>query len=181
MFKTFKSGGGSVFLLLVHKIPCVISGIFVYSVVCMCSGGPRWSVGYVIVNYCILIQKVVACLKRRSVEEWVWVEGGGRTKLFAEERFRARSEDAFYTVQAATDDWIHGPLYPNYGGVARREKKKKRKLSQFRSWTVHAKNTKETEGRIGSRLIFTSSFSTPSLRIKAGLRQKPRSDDDASI
>jgi hypothetical protein len=40
---------------------------------------------------------------------------------------------------------------------------RKRKLSQFRSWTVHAKNTKETEGKIGSRLILTSFFLFPSV------------------
>jgi hypothetical protein len=41
-------------------------------------------------------------------------------------------------------------------------RRRKRKLSQFRSWTVHAKNTKGTEGRMGSRLILTSFFLLPS-------------------
>lgn len=44
----------------------------------------------------------------------------------------------------------------------RQARKKKRKLSQFRSWTVHSKNTKETEGKIGSRLIFLFLFFLPS-------------------
>jgi hypothetical protein len=103
-FKILNSGGGSVFLLLVHKISCVIGGMFVGSVVRMCSGGLSWSVGCAVMNYRILIPNAVECLNRRRVKEWVCVEGVGRSKLFVEERFRARSEDAFYTVQPATDD-----------------------------------------------------------------------------